>query len=356
MEFLRFDHQMGGSIAPLQERAMKEAYLILYNYAGAQKEDHFIFTSSGAEAVNHAIFSAWLDITRKTGKNHFLCGALDEAPAILSMSRLHQLGCVFQKVPSNTSGYLDLTAIAEMITPRTAMLSLSWANGLTGVVQPLHGIADLCRDRGILFHLDATHVLGKGEFSFKDTGADILTFGSEVAGTGGLFFRQGAEISPFILGGKNQANMRGGFFAPSALIECAKWAKEKMACTDHYCIEIARLRLLFEEKISSQTNAEVLFFDQERIADTTSLAFPGIASEALAYVLAQKGLKASFGGDQLQHFVHILKACGIDEPVCHTALSFAFSHTTTEEEIEKGADIIIKTVQEMQKYSEYLII
>ena len=67
------------------ELALKESYTHIYELLGALDEDHFVFTSSGAEAVNHVVMSAYIDVTRKTGKNHFLATALNEAPSILSL-------------------------------------------------------------------------------------------------------------------------------------------------------------------------------------------------------------------------------------------------------------------------------
>jgi cysteine desulfurase len=352
---LYFDSQYGARLSPLQERAVREAYLTLYTFAGAKKEDHFIFTSSGAEGVNHAVFAAYLDITRKTGKNHFLCSSLDEAPAIMALSRLQQLGCVFQMIPASSDGLITKKAFAEMITPRTAMLSISWANALSGVIQPLSEVADLCKERGILLHVDATHVLGKGDFTFDASQADLLTFYPPYGGVGGMFIGASIEISPLILGGKEQGQMRGGPFHVPALLEFAKWAKEERSHVDHYCIEIARLRALFEELLCSKiARAKPLFQHQERVPHITSLLFPGVASDALHFALVQKGVYTTFGGNHLQHIVHILKACKITPPDCHSALSFAFSHHTTEEEIKKGAAIVVETVGQLQKYSEYL--
>lgn len=355
MSTIRFNQQLTEGPTPLQERALREAYLALYTFVGAKKEDHFIFTSSGAEAVNHAVLATYLDVTRKTGKNHFLCGALDEAPAIMAMSRLQELGSVFQMVPACDSGYITQKKLIEMITPRTAMLSLSWGNGLTGVIQPLAALVEVCQERGVLLHIDATHVLGKGEFTLEGSGADLMTFGGPCGGMGGIFIRSGMEISPLILGGREQGNMRGGPLCVSALLECAQWAKEEQAHTDHYGIEIARLRSLFEERICAQTSARVLFSEQVRLPHITSFLFPGISTDLHLYTLTQKGVWATSGGNHLQHLVHILKGCGIGEPECHTGLSFGFSAQTTEEEIEKGAEIIVHTVGQLQKYSKHLI-
>lgn len=351
-----FNHQLGFQTPFLNERALREAFRSLYTFVDAKDQDHFVFTSSGAEAVNHAVFSTYLDVTRKTGKNHFLCLNTDEAAAIMALSRLQELGCVFQMVPVNKAGVVTKQAVAEMITPRTAFLSMSVVNGLTGVIQPVAEIADLCKERGIVFHVDATHVLGKIPFTFEESGADVLTFDGYKPCGGGLFFRDGFEMSPFILGGNEQAQMRGGAFSPNQLIEMAEEAKQSLEYRDHVCLEIARLKMHFEALLcESIEGAEVLFEKSERVPHITSLQFPGVTSDALCYLLQQKGVYATFGGNHFQHILHILKASGIEEPMCHSALSFAFSHTTTEQQIEQGAQIIIETAKGLQKCSQFLM-
>lgn len=352
-----FDSQLGPRPSLLQERAIREAYSALYSFAGAQQKDHFVFTSSGAEAVNQALFAAYLDITRKTGKNHFICSALDEAPAVMAMGRLQQeLNCLFQMAPARSSGKNCVKEIEEMITPRTALISLSWANALTGVVQPAAEIGSLCRARNILFHIDATHVLGKGDFNFETSGADLMSFSCPTAGMGGLFIRQGVEMSPLILGGAEQAGMRAGAVSTQALLSCAAWAKRESELSDYILTEVSRLRALFEALITSQIpKARVLFQEQERICSITSFLFPGVASEALYFALMQKKLHAAFGGGQIQHFSHLLKACQIREPDCYTALSFALPSSVTQEEVERAAVLVIETVQLLQKYTEAIV-
>ncbi len=323
---------------------LDEAYLALYDLVGAKKTDHFIFTSSGAEGVNHAVFAAYLDSTRKTGKNHFVCGSIDEAPAIMAMSRLSELGCLFEMAPANKEGIVSAQAIAETLTPRTAMVSISWANGLTGVIQPVAEIAEVCRERGILFHVEATHVLGKGYYTLESSGADVLTF------EGGMFIREGVEISPMILGGDEQAHMRAGEVNRPRLIELAKSAKEALRFRDHICMEVARLRDRFEERIGKG-----LFCEQERLPHISAHVFPGVTSDALLYMLNRRGVEmASFGGNRHQHLMHILQACGITAPDIHSGLSFTFSSETTEEEIEKVAERTLEVVEHLQKVSHEL--
>lgn len=333
--------------------ALKEARQALCDLVGTQKEHYFIFTSSGAEAVNHAILAAYLDITRQTGKNHFIASQLDEAPAIMAMDRLKQLGCVFQMAPAGPHGYVTARAVAETITPRTALISLSWANALTGVIQPVAEIAAICKERGIRFHVDASHVLGKGAYTMEASGADLLSFNGESFfgpnGSGGLFIKAGVEISPLIMGGDEQGQLRGGRFNPRTLIELGQAARAAIDLTDQMSLETARLRSRFESLILENVKeARVLFAEEERLPHLSALLFPGAASDALLYLLHQKGVFATSGGGGIQQMAPLLKACHIPEPDCYCGLSFAFSHLTTEEEIEEGAHIISEVVHQVQ--------
>lgn len=327
----------------------EEAYASIYALLEAKKGDHFIFTSSGAEGVNHAVFAAYLDITRKMGKNHFICGSLDEAPAILSMSRLRELGCVHELAPANREGCISAQAVAETLTPRTAMVSLSWANGLTGVIQPVAEIAKVCKERGVLFHVEATHVLGQGYYTLESSGADLLSFAGG-AGMGGLFIKEGVEMSPLILGGSEQGGMRAGTVNPAALIQLGSLAKEWVRFRDHVCIEVARLRDRFESQVGKPLHAE-----QERLPNISAQLFPGLNSEALLYMLNRRGVRcASCGGNGLQQMRHLLQATGVQAPDIYSSLSFAFSRETSEEEVDKMGERTLEIVEQLRGLSHEL--
>ena len=137
---------------PAQEQIpfIEKAYASLYKLLGAKKEDTIAFCSSGAEAVNQVVLAAYLDITRKSGKNHFVTSKIDEAPVIMAMHRLEPLGTLVKFADVEKSGAVSKKTIQEAITPRTALISLSWANGLTGVINPVQEIAAVCKERGIL--------------------------------------------------------------------------------------------------------------------------------------------------------------------------------------------------------------
>ena len=99
---------------------------------GAGKEDQFFFCYSGAEAINGVFFSHYLEEVRESGKNHILTTNIEDAPTLLSLKRLEKFHCVEKILPVNGQGQITRSALEEAIKPRTSLLSLAWANSLTG--------------------------------------------------------------------------------------------------------------------------------------------------------------------------------------------------------------------------------
>lgn len=349
-------HRMGQKLYPYLEESFKAIYAML----GAHSEDAFVFTSSGAEAVNHVISSVFHDYTRTTGKNHFITSTIDEAPAIMSIGRLEELGCMGKMVIADKSGKITAENIADTLSPRTVLVSLSWANGMTGVVNPVAEIAKLCKEREILLHLDATHVLGKLFYDPEEMGASFVTFNGDQLhaprGTGGLWIKRGIKCSPFILGGIEQGGRRAGSYNIPALVGLGSAAVELIDNRDLLCTEITRLRNQFECAITSSLPDAVIFFQsEERLPHCTAIGFPGVANEALLYALNKRGLYASIGGGSFQQIGLILAASGIDKQLTHTALHFSLSYETTEEEVDRAADIVVDTVKKLSKLSRHLL-
>lgn len=335
---------------------INESVRSIYEMLGAKEGDRFVFTSSGAEAVNHVIASAYETITLQTGRNQYLAANTNEAPSLMAIGRLEQSQCIGKMLNVNAKGKLTEAIVGDGITPRTALLSLDWANGLTGVIQPITEIATLCQERGIALHLDATHVLGKLYFELEDLGASYITFNGDQLhspkGTGGLWIKEGASIAPWILGGIEQGALRGGSFNVAGLVALGHAAVELIDTRDLLGIETARLRNRLEEGIVEVIPEAVIHFkEEERVPHITAIGFPGVANEALLFVLNRQGVYASIGGGSFQQLGLILAASGVPEPLAHSSISFSLSRETTDEEIEHAIPIIVQAVQQLRKLS-----
>ncbi len=338
---------------------LEKGYADLYSLVDASNDATFVFASSGAEAINHVIFATYFDVTRKTGKNHYLTSSLEEAPIIMAQNRLNELGCSFHMVPASSQGIITPDAVAQSITPRTALLSLSMGNGLIGTVNPVAEIIAICKERGILVHLDISHILGKIDFSLKEIEADFLTFSGDLIhgprASGGLFIKGGHPLTPLIVGGNEQGGRRGGHFNMAAFAGLATASRKMGETKDTLCTEVARLRDRFEKGIIEQvTGAKVHFQNELRLPHISAIGFPHVFNEALAFLLNKKKVFASFGGGSSQQVAHILRATGTSSYEAERTLSFAFSFETREEEVDEAVGRIVKTALHLQKCGKYI--
>ena len=268
----------------------------IYDLVGAHPDDHFYLAKDRAEAINHVLYSFYLDEMTETGHNHFLTATGEDAPIVLTLERLERVGCFGKRC--------NPEEIERYITPRTGLVTLSWAQLLTGVIHPIEDIAAICQSKGVKLHVDATPILGRVFFRFQDLPIDYLTM------DGGVFVKKEHELKPLICGRMDQ---------PQALFDLAKRAKKWMTHLDEVGCEGVRLRDSFERQLVDVIpTVKVMCQDRERLPGVSAVAFPGIHAELLAFHLHHKGIDVTFGGGEHQLLEHILAG----SEVADTVLSF----------------------------------
>lgn len=319
----------------------------IYELIGANRDDLFAFTSSAAEAVAQVIWTVFSEKSRKEGKTQLITSCIEDAPTLQMLKRCEELGCSVKIAPVDAQGRIDLKSLQELISPRTALISLTLAHGLTGVIQPVEEVGRIAKEKGVLLHLDASYALGKTFFSFQESSADYLTFSGErihsVISSAGVFAKKGRPLLQFVLGSVLD------FPSLSALAAAARLATLSL---DAIGLETARLRDRFEKEIEQKIpDAKILFQDVLRLPNTTVISFPRVHADALLYFLERKGIYPNRFGVYTQNLTSLLSACGMQE---ECALSFSLSRMTTEEEVIRAVDQIQKTVEWLRGVSEDL--
>lgn len=339
MNPIYLDHATGAS-APTPSSQLLELLKPLYELVEADEASDFFLFGSSEEAAMALLFSIYLDMTRKSGKNHFVIAINSEAPLITAAKTLPELGALFELAHLNKEGVITVDAIAETLTARTAMVSIPSACGLTGVIQPVEAISALCRERGIVFHVDATHRVGKGEFSLGSSGADLLSFRGEPLGASmgsALFVAEKSPVRPLWRPTLNHAALK-------ELSECAKKAKDTMYTM---CTTVAYQRLCFEKKLAEQIeDATILFSDAQRVPHITAIRFAHIAAHLLHYRLYRKGIMATLGGGPFQEIKTLLRSASQTQSA--SALSFAFGADVTLKAVEAAADEIARIYKQLK--------
>ncbi len=331
-------HQKGQELYADVDIALKKLYALL----GASERSHFILTSGGAEAMFQLFMNFYLDEIRETGRSHILTSSIEEAPILLSLSRLEELGCITKLLPVDDKGRLKLDD--EAFKPKTALLSLSWANALTGVIQPVQEITTLCHAKGVKVHLNASAMVGKLPISFEELGVDFFSFDGDKIhtpqGIGGIFQKKKPHES---------SRRVAGLAALSLAVE------EELGRLEQFAMEAARLRDTFEIELKyALPDTVILFQDADRLPHISCSAFPGVMAESLLYLLHRRKVFASLGGGQFQKLSSQLKSCRIPDELCHSAVSFAISHETTEDDLAEALDIIVSSVRKLATLSSCL--
>lgn len=169
-----------------------------------------VFTSGGTESIHLALLgsSAHLEPGR------LLISAVEHPATVAAARRLQQRGWQVQVVPVDRQGRLDLELLVSLLTPPTRLVSLIWGQSEVGTIEPIGLVGKLCRERGVLLHVDAVQVVGHTNVSFRDLAVDLLSCAAHKLegprGVGVLLVRSGVPLQAELSGGGQEAGRRAG--------------------------------------------------------------------------------------------------------------------------------------------------
>lgn len=281
--------------------------------------------SSSFEACRQVFSHHYLSNVRQTGKNHILTTNIEQAPILLSLNQMEELGCVVKTIRLTKDGTVDLEDLKNSIGPKTSLLSLSWVDPLTGIIQPVDQIGQICQEQGLSLHIDASFAVGKIHFHLDTLLADYVTVdASRFHGPLGA-----AAVFSKFKGDTHLLNVP----MLAAFTESLRLTQERV---DSLSIETARLR----NRLEAEVKGVPLFQKENRIFNTSVIAFPHIHNEALLFLLHEAGVYATIGGGELQQLTKVLTHYGIDQELASSAISFALPPDMTDEMLDQAIQII----------------
>jgi len=327
-------HTFGGQVGQ-KIRAAREQVAALI---GALPEE-IIFTSCGTESDNSAIRSA---LATQPDKKHIVTSRV-EHPAVRALcAHLATQGYRITELPVDKNGILDLENLEKSMTPDTAVVSLMWGNNETGVIFPVEEAAAMAHDRGILFHTDAVQTVGKIHINMKNNVIDMLSISGHKLhapkGIGVLYIRRGTKYVPFLIGGHQEKERRGGTENAPAIIGLGKaceLAAKNMEKENTYVkklrdkLEAELLKRIPQSRVNGDTN--------DRLPNTTNISFEYVEGEAILLLMNELGICASSGSactsGSLQPS-HVLRAMGVPFTMAHGSVRFSLSIYNTGKEID----------------------
>ncbi|MGD8492476.1 MAG: cysteine desulfurase NifS [Desulfobacterales bacterium] len=334
-------HSFGGNVG----RAIKTAREHVARLIGAEPSE-IVFNSCGTESDGTAIRAA---IESYPDKKHIVTSRV-EHPAIKNLyESLSKKGYRTTFVPVDGKGRLDMDHLYDSLSEDTAVVSLMWGNNETGVIFPIEEISREVNSRGILFHTDAVQAVGKIPINVGDSGVDMLSLSGHKfhapKGIGALYIRKGTKFSPFMIGGHQESGRRGGTENTAAIVGLGKAAELAAEHLKHNDYErISRLRDKLEHALLEKVpNAMVNVDTNNRLPNTTRIAFEYVEGEAILLMMNEHGICASSGSACTSGSLepsHVLRAMGVPFTAAHGSIRFSLSRYNTEDEI----DVIIETL------------
>jgi len=346
-------HSFGGQVAQQIREAREQVAALI----GALP-DEIIFTSCGTESDNAAIRSA---LATRPDKKHIVTSRV-EHPAIRALcAHLATQGYRVTELPVDKNGVLDLENLEKNMTPDTAVVSLMWGNNETGVIFPVEEAAQMAHERGVLFHTDAVQTAGKIPINMKKNAIDMLSISGHKLhapkGIGILYIRRGTKFSPFLIGGHQERERRGGTENTPSIIGLGKACELAAKNMEKENTYVQRLRDKLEKQIltkipQSRVNGDTA----NRLPNTTNISFEYVEGEAILLLMNEHGICASSGSactsGSLQPS-HVLRAMGVPFTMAHGSIRFSLSIYNTEKEIDFVIDKMPAIIERLRGMSPY---
>lgn len=310
-----------------------------------------IFTSGATEANNLAIKSCAL-LCKKDKPYNIIMSEIEHKSVLAIKEWLKCEDYETRMIKTDPSGIIDFEYLQDIIDENTLLVSCMYINNETGIIQPVNEIGKLCKDRGVLFHCDATQAFGKYEINILDLGADLLSASAHKLhgpkGCGVLYKNKDLEFKCLLDGGSQEDGRRAGTENVPGIVgfgEALRIARIKLENTFERMLELERLFLkkMQKEGIYYTINGNLNY----KSPWIFNLNF-GIDSDELMDLLPEFCFSKSSACSKNFTPSHVLDAMSIDEEIIKNSIRISFSSETTEQEI----DLFVSKIKNLQNEKE----
>ncbi|PUE15944.1 IscS subfamily cysteine desulfurase [Limnohabitans sp. MMS-10A-160] len=328
------------------EAAVEKAREYVAELIGADPRE-IVWTSGATESNNLAIKGA-AQFYKSRGK-HLITVKTEHKAVLDTMRELERQGFEVTYLDVQADGLLSMDALKAAIRPDTILISVMFVNNEIGVIQDVTAIGNLCREKGIIFHVDAAQATGKVDIDMTQLPIDLMSLASHKTygpkGIGALYVRRKPRIrlEAQMHGGGHERGMRSGTLPTHQCVgmgEAFRIAKLEMAQDN------AKARALHDRLIAGLSDMEQVFLNghaTQRVPQNINISFNYVEGESL--IMGIKGLAVSSGSACTSASLepsYVLRALGRSDELAHSSLRMTIGRWTTEEEI----DYAIKTIRE----------
>ena len=315
-----------------------------------------IWTSGATESINLALKGV-AHFNKDKGK-HLITVKTEHKATLDTMRELEREGFDVTYMDVEPNGLLDLAKLEAALRPDTILVSVMFVNNEIGVIQDIPAIGEMCRSRGIVFHVDAAQATGKVIVDLQQLKVDLMSFSAHKTygpkGVGALFVRRKPRVrlEAQMHGGGHERGLRSGTLPTHQIVgmgEAFRIAREEMAT------ENERVRMLRDRLWKGISQMEQVFLNgdwERRVPHNLNVSFNFVEGESL--IMAIKDVAVSSGSACTSASLepsYVLRALGRSDELAHSSIRFTVGRFTTEEEIDFTVQLITRQVARLREMS-----
>jgi cysteine desulfurase len=320
---------------------------------GAAPEE-LVFTSGSTESSNLAIKGVALALGDKKGR-HIVTTPIEDFPVLHSIRSLERQGFQVTRVQVDETGRVDLDHLRDSIGPETILVSIQAANQEIGTAQDLRLIAEICKDKGVLLHTDATHSFLRLPLDVREVPVDLVTLSAHTIhgpkGVGGLYVREGTPIRKWMDGGFQEFDLRPGVENIPGAVGFAK-AVELVTPEETQRLQAMRDRLT--ERMLEIPHTRINGHPAHRLPHNANISYRFVEGESLLLHLDMRGFAVSTGSACFSRSLeasHVILGIGGNHERAHGSVRFTFGRYNQDEDVDAVVDAVAEVVADLRRIS-----
>jgi cysteine desulfurase len=341
------------------ESAVDQARGQLARLIGARDPKEIVFTSGGTESINLALKGA-AEMYREKG-NHIVTTAIEQRAGLDVCKRLERQGFAVTYVPVGVDGLVDVEAVRGALTDKTILLSVMFANNEIGTIQDVAALGKLAKEKGVIFHTDATQAVGKIPVDVEAMGIDLLSCTAHLIygpkGVGALYVRRKGprvRIAPLLDGGGHERGMRSGTLPVPLIVGFGAAAELCGQAMGEESVRLRKMRDRLQDAILSSVDEAFLNGHPERrLPHNLNISFAYVEGESVLMGLNKETALASGSActSSTLEPSYVIAALGASAELAHSSIRFSLHRFNTDEEVEYVAQRTIEVIKRLRDMS-----
>ncbi|MBQ7977640.1 MAG: cysteine desulfurase NifS [Clostridia bacterium] len=317
-----------------------------------------VYFTSGATESNNWALNGIAKANRHKG-NHIITSKIEHPSILETCKKLEREGFRVTYLDVDEMGLVRIDQLLHYIGADTILISIMSANNEVGTIQNIQAIANIAKEKNVIFHTDATQAVGAVSFSVREMGIDAMSISGHKLngpkGVGALYVHDGVVITPFMNGGEQESGLRAGTSNVPGIVGLGKAVEIATRDIMANSKKVRELRDYFIKKVvelipMTQLNGHPV----QRLPNNINLSFGMVEGESLMYLLDLNGIAVSTGSACSSGSVensHVLSAMGIAPDLAQGAVRFSLGRNTTKQDIEYVIEKLVECVEKLRKIS-----